>query len=809
MIVAVALVVVAPVRAASPPHLDGRLDDPVWLTAPAFTGFVEKNPDAGGVPSEPTTLRILYDDEALWIGITCEQVKSPRVRRLTRRDREVDSDRVEVDLDTRATGRDAFHFEVNAAGVLVDALRYDDTEINPDWDENWEAQVAETPTGWTAELRIPFQVLRYARDGGKPWGIQVRRFISARQETDELAPIPRGEAGETSRYGVLGPFDHLPDTSRLELRPFLLGSVARLPDRTLSPRVSAGADLKWHVTPTLTADVTIDPDFAQVEADQQVLNLSTYETYYPEKRPFFLEGAELFAAPIQVLYTRRIGHVPDPPVLPEGEVARSVPDPARLWGAAKLTGTIGSDTQLGGLAAITGADRVMTDDALGSHERLADPWAAYAALRVRHGLGERGYLGAFSTAVTRFEGDDYPHAGGNALCPDGNTIAIGARCTHDAVVAGVDGRWRSASGAYIAEADLAASGIHGGPPREQPDGIVIASGDVSSQARVRVAKEDNGPVFDITTEADGRRFDINDAGYLERANFIHTDWNVGWKATDAGDVVREHTTQLEWFYWRNWRGERIAGGYQVNTHVVFANYWSMFTELHWRPSHFDDREVGDGTSLQRSGQLGWELSLASDPRKRVTASWSQSLYFLAHGPMYTGDGDVVVHALPQLDVELLPSVLVARGETRYVLTEPTGDHVFGRQNALAAGVTLRTTYTFTPRATLQLYGQLFGDSVAYRAFGAAPATEREVYIDYLTSVAPPPDLTSTSHAILNGSIVFRWEWRLGSMLYAVYSRSQGIDRAYPSNEGAPIPYARGLAAPSTQVALLKLSYWWP
>jgi hypothetical protein len=241
VILAVALVAVTPIRATTSPHLDGRLDEPVWLAAPAFTAFVQKNPDAGGPPSEPTTLRIVYDDEALWIGITCEQVKSPHVRRLTRRDREVDSDRVEVDLDTRATRRDAFHFEVNAAGVLVDALRFDDTEINPDWDENWEAQVAETATGWTAELRIPFAVLRYSRDGGKPWGIQVRRFISARQETDELAPIPRGEAGETSRYGVLGPFDHLPATSHLELRPYFLGSIAHLPDRTFSSRASACA----------------------------------------------------------------------------------------------------------------------------------------------------------------------------------------------------------------------------------------------------------------------------------------------------------------------------------------------------------------------------------------------------------------------------------------------------------------------------------------------------------------------------------------------------------------------------------------
>lgn len=805
----VSAAVIAPVRVIAPLRLDGRLDDPAWASATAFTEFVQKDPDAGRPGSEPTAVRILYDDESLWVGIDCVQQRSLIVRRLTRRDREVDSDRVEVDLDSRATGRDAFHFQVNAAGVLVDALRYDDTEINTDWDETWEAQVAATETGWSAELRIPFRVLRYSHEPGQRWGVQVRRFISARQETDELSPIPRGEAGETSRYGALGPFQALPDHASIELRPFALASIEHAPDGTLAPRISLGSDLKWHLTPTLTFDLTINPDFAQVEADQQVLNLSTYETFYPEKRPFFLEGAELFAAPIQALYTRRIGRVPDGPALPDGEVARAAPGPSRLWTAAKLTGTAGGDTQVGALAAVTGENRVTTDDVTGAHGRIADPWTGYAALRMRRGLGERGYLGTFATAVGRFETRSYPMAGADVVCPDGTTIAAGARCTHNALVAGIDGRWRSSSGAYLVEGDLAASTVRGGPPRVQRDGIVIASGDSSPQARLRAAKENNGPVFDVTVEADGRRFDVNDAGYLERSNFIHTDWNAGWKDTTPGQIVRESTTFLEFFYWRNWRGERINGGYQVNTHVVFANYWQMFTELHWRPARFDDREVGDGTALQRSGRFGWELSIATDPRERVTASWSQSAYFVARGITYTGDGDVTLHALPQLDIELLPSVLVARGEPRYVLTDlVSGDHVFGRQNALAVGATLRTTYTFTPRATLQLYGQLFGESVAYRDFGSVAATDREVELRDIVSTSAPATDTSSSRAILNASAVFRWEWRLGSTLYAVYSRSQGADRAFGSLDGVSIPWTSGLGAASTQVFLLKLTYWW-
>src|SRR3569623_1740145 len=227
---AAAVASVTPLRVTSAPTLDGRLDDEVWSRAAPFTAFVQKAPDAGAPASEPVSVRLVYDETSLWVGLACTQQRSPIVARLTRRDRQVDSDHVEIDLDSRATGRDAFHFEVNAAGVLIDALRYNDTDISYDWDENWEARVATTPTGWSAEIRIPFRVLRYARVPGERWGLQVRRFISARQELDELAPLPRGEAGAPSRYGSHGPVEAQPDQPGIELRPFVLGSMTHASD---------------------------------------------------------------------------------------------------------------------------------------------------------------------------------------------------------------------------------------------------------------------------------------------------------------------------------------------------------------------------------------------------------------------------------------------------------------------------------------------------------------------------------------------------------------------------------------------------
>src|SRR5262245_3188870 len=292
---------VMPVRAAPAPRIDGRVDDSAWTGAPPFTGFVQKFPAEGASPAEPTTVRVLYDDDALYVAIDCVQVHEPVTARLTRRDRVVESDRVVVSLDTMLDHKSAYQFEVNAGGVQVDALQYGDTEISYDWDDVWQAAVARRADGWSAELRIPLQLLRFRSIAAETWGFQIRRYTAASQEIDELAFIPRDQGGEVSRFGRLGPFDHLKKPLGVELRPFAAAQLThRDPgedslERGFGAAASAGLDGKWRLSPSATLDFTAAPDFAQVEVDQVVLNLTTYETFFPEKRPFFLEGLDLFA----------------------------------------------------------------------------------------------------------------------------------------------------------------------------------------------------------------------------------------------------------------------------------------------------------------------------------------------------------------------------------------------------------------------------------------------------------------------------------------------------------------------------------
>jgi len=792
-------------RLATEPRLDGQLDDPAWTSVTPFTDFVQKEPDGGAAPSEPTRLRIAYDATSVWIAIDCDQ-QAERIARLTRRDRALDDDRVTIDLDTRGDGRDAFHFEVSAAGVLTDGVRFDDTELSFAWDENWDARVARREGGWSVELRLPLRILRFRPDT-RTWGIQVRRRVAARREIDELSPIPRGEAGEVSRYGTLEAPTDVAEPTPLELRPFVVARYGDTPNGPWQTGLSAGGDGKVHLTHDLTLDLTVNPDFGQVEADQATLNLSTFETFFPEKRPFFLEGAELFDPPIQALYTRRIGAAPDAPALPADEQIVAAAGPARILGAAKLTGTPTPGLQLAALAALTGPAEALTrtpDQIV--RRRTAAPMTAFAAVRARRGLGERGHLGGFATAVVRGGGDATPATGGGRLCPSGEVIAAGG-CFHDAYVGGLDGRWRSPAGSLVVSGDVAGSYRAGGQPELQRDGTALRSGAAGAHAELSVAKEDDGVVFELDADASGRRFDVDDAGYLARANVAHAFASLGWRHSTGTGFVRDQRHQVELFGSTNLRGQWLSGGVQLNTTGTTRGGWEYFTELHWRPAHLDDREVGDGTALERAGRLGWELSVRSDPRSAVSAGWSSSAQRLAGGRYVEAEVDVLAHASSALDLELIPTLLAARGEPRFIDAD-AGALRFGRQAADAIGVGLRSTYTFSPRATLQVFVQGFHEHVRYADFTHAAPGDRVVRLDELMPAAPPAFDTDERSFALDGNVVLRWEYRLGSFLSLVYTRSQRSVHATQPGGVLPVDPIGWLKAPPDQVFLVKLAGWW-
>jgi hypothetical protein len=813
-------------RMDRPPVIDGRIDEAAWRLVPASDAYTQKFPQEGERPTEKTLLRVAYDDEAVYVAIDCEQRLAPIVRRLTRRDRIVEADWVSVIFDTRRDGKSAFVFNVNAAGVLSDMIRFDDTSMSFDWDENWEARTALTATGWSAELRIPLRILRFSSLPLQSWGFQSRRYVSQRQETDEWAFIPRSAAAEVSMYGQLDELRGLRPGHGVEVSPFVWGRVRRRDAeasrlaRGTDLTAAAGLDVKWHPSQELTVDAAFLPDFGQVESDQVVLNLSNFETEYPEKRRFFLEGIDTFATPeIALLYTRRIGRAAPVPVLREGEQLVDQPGPATIYGALKLTGRVGR-WEVGALSAVTGRNEVEVQGPDGTRtHRLADPLSIFNVLRVKRALGDNGHVGLLATSVVRSDTAGGPLvtdpvAGQQILCADGRQVGPGQRCANDAHVAGLDYRWRSPSGDYTSVGQLVGSLLERGPARTVPDGTVVAPGDVGSAVRL-VLNKDGGAhwLWNVWAARDSRKLTVNDAGYLDRANLVGTGGQLILRSVQPWSHTLESALKLEGVFLDNIDGLPTQRTALLTAQARLPSFWAFSVGLGGSRPRFDDREVGDGAALERTGGVGGTLALETDPRARLLIKLDSGIERVTGGG-HTVRGELALQlrTLPQLDLELIPQVFFTRGEIRYAAASASGAYLFGKLDARSTGLTMRATYTFTPRLTLQAYAQLFLAARHYSDFASytpAPGPPAVIHLrDLQVGASAPAANPDKQDTALNANVVLRWEFRTGSLLYLVYTRAQAPQLTLQPGEIGKLDLRSVRRAPAADIILLKLAFWW-
>jgi len=793
---------ISPARTGGPIVIDGRLDEESWSGAPVDDAFVQQYPVEGAAPSERTELRVLYDDRALYVGIICFERHAPVVARLTRRDRVVASDRVTVDISSRADRLTAFHFGVNAAGVLDDGIYFDDASYSGDWDENWEAATSIGPAGWSAEIRIPFRILRFEAAEQQRWGFEVERYSESRHEWDHWSFRPRAAAGFVSTFGTLQGLRGIQPTSPFELR--LVGLLrlrhrdaevlAGMPGAASDWRGDFELDGKAHPTQGTTLDLTVNPDFGQVDADQVILNLSTTELVYPEKRPFFLEGIDTFATPRTILYTRRIGAQPSASALSSGEVLADSVNPSRIWGAAKLVGAAGSRTNVGLLTALTGENTVDVQAAdMSRASRVVDPTSLFNALRVRRLWGQGGDVGLLATSVNRFQ-------------------SPGDRLKNDAYVASADGHWHSPSANYLLAGQVVAALLERGPAKAQADGIASTPGTLSLGATVTAAKQGGEHWLASTSQAiSGRQLDYNDLGYLDRKNdynayadLTYRTLTPRWKTTDTYlNFAVSHRQTLD--------GIALGDNVRLQGGATFKNFWVTSAAVYFNSRYFDDRETGDGLALERASLWGAEWYLATDTRRLVSgALWLQARD-IADGAQYAGSAAVFVRPLSRLELEIDPTALFTTGEPRFMRLD-SGTYRFGRLRATDVGVTVRSTVGLLPTLTFQLYGQLFlatkhyADPSSYVPPGGGPL-RAPLYLGQLVPDAAMP--ADTQQAVLNVNAVLRWEYRLGSVIFLVYTRAQSptipaTSPGFPKLDLTPLNGNRG----STDVLLLKASYWW-
>jgi hypothetical protein len=810
-------------RASEPPLIDGRLDDRAWAAVPADSRFTQNFPDEGRPPSQRTELRVLYDDEALYLGVRAwDDDAAHIVERLTRRDRETDADKITVEISSKNDRTTAYHFDVNCAGVLADGVRFNDTDYSGDWDGLWLGAAHRDADGWSAELKIPFQTLRY--EGGRDqFGFQVRRHIQRREEIDEWAYTPRTARGEVSYYGVLDGLAGLRAARLFQIVPyFAAGLFIRYGGDNFdgtSLYGNLGGDLKLGLTSALTLDVTINPDFGQVEADQVVLNLTTFEVFFPEKRAFFLEGVDLFATPIELFYSRRIGR---PPPAPNGYDATAPLPTGRIWAAVKLTGLVAPRLSVAMLDAITDSSSVEVTAEGGQRIALGlQPLSNYFVARLKRDVLARSYVGLTATGVSRFEQEFVMAPFGATLCPDDPVAAesfgptAAGRCTHDAYAAGVDAFLTTRDGTYQLRAQATGSVIVGGPRRRIADGHSIGANDVGAGLRVEGGKQ--GGNFNVYARWEGYspRFDINDVGYLRQSNmhFVHAE--TGWRILKPTGFLLEGNVFVGLNFNSSWNGDAILGkNAYLSSWLRFKNYWTAYLEVDWDLDHDDNRETRDGAIVQRIGGFSSALSFKTDPRRKIVAEGEVVLNHVRYGQWVMSTLQLHLRPVPAVEIDIIPHLSWTWGDPRWYDTRDNGDaagtktYFFGELDSRELDVTVRGTYTFTPTLTLQAYAQLYVDGGHYGNTTVAVGKGRGSRLPFSAfrpAAMPRDDQPDFRNGSINVNLVLRWEFQPGSTILGVYTHAQD-QREYDPLEGTGRPSLRRFGdGRGTDLFLVKLS----
>ncbi|HJV21202.1 MAG TPA: DUF5916 domain-containing protein [Holophagaceae bacterium] len=767
-------------RATEPITLDGSLSEGAWATAEVGDSFRQSWPRWGAPAPQRTDVRVLYDDHYLYVGARMRHTRglSKIVKRLHRRDQDSVSDWFGVYIDSLHDHRSALAFYVNAAGVQRDGAWFSDTAFDGSWDGVWESAVARDADGWTVELRIPLSLLRIRPDDGASWGINFSRSDQGPlRATSWWSLAPRDENAFVSRFPDLTGMEGLKPARRQEWLPYLTGRSKFATAQSWDDRgaeLRAGLDGHLALTGTTQLDLALKPDFGQVEVDQAVLNLSTTETWLPERRPFFVEGADLFGfnGP-QLFYSRRIGRGLGAPALAEGEALVAMDRSLDLQGAAKITDRDVAGAQLGLLAASaeSATYRVRQADGTETSRTLA-PSQDFLVARGVLPLDARGSsLGLLGTWTRQ---------------------GLGGRL---ATVEGVDGTWRSADRSNGAEAALVHS--EAGLPGDTEQGWY---------ARGHFQHRFNGLSTDLTLVNAGHDFNPNDLGYLARADEQRFTARAQRRFEPMGPF-REATLGATLGLARDQAGHTFSRWVSADFGGGLPTFFGVWGGATLSLPAEDDQELRTFRDPQKKylqrGSIPSAWMGFDTPGNRpwyVAASWSGAWH--PGGPSTGLSLNQTLRPTEDIEVSLGTNLSHQEGELRYLAADPiaTDTPLVGLRRLSSFNQSLQVAYSPRADLSLQLQTQWLAANWNYRDVQA-----------WNEGTLTPKDYegeSAFSTRSWNLNLITRWQYRPGSTVFLVYSRGVATDALI--NARASLSPSRDIFAlrglPSDEVIQMKVSY---
>ena len=803
--------------------IDGKLTDAVWEQAPRINEFVQREPAEGAPPSQKTDALIAYDESALYVAVRAEDTEPQRiVGMLTRRDQRSPSDWIKVVVDSYFDRRSAYEFGVNPAGVKLDRYYFNDGASDDSWDAVWDVEIGRDAAGWTAEFRVPFSQLRFTNRDGGPVGFAVIREVGRLAETSSWPLLSRNANGFVSQFAEVRGLRMGGTPKKFELLPYTVGTLSLDPasddplvERT-DPAGSFGIDLKYALRPGVTLTATANPDFGQVEADPAVVNLDAFETFFQERRPFFVEGSGAFQFNVDcsdgactgLFYSRRIGRAPQGSATTEDSEYSAAPSSATILGAAKVTGRVGKFS-VGALSAVTADEEATIASGLARRTQAIEPLSGYGVVRARREFANQSNIGFMMTSTNRRLVDALSFLPENAYTGGVDyDIRLSPRFN-------ISGFWAGSrvSGTTEAITRLQRNNVHA---FQRPDADHVSVDESDSVLSGQAGALSFGKIAGEKTRFNAHYgfkspgFDMNDLGFQRRADERLVSHWFQKRDLVPGRFTRSFVWNLNQYAGWNFAGDRLFNGANVNMHWTWKNYATSGYGVNYNGAPIRDRITRGGPAVLGNRSVGIWYYLGSDSRKSVSANYNG--YHEADG-----EGTTRHNIGPNVTWRPTSATSVSTGfryninddDSQWVENEEPESqparYVFGRLAQRTVAFTFRVNYTLTPNLSIQTYAEPFvsaGEYSNYKQLLNGRASEyANRYADY--AYAGNADFNYRSFRTTN---VLRWEYKPGSSLFVVWQQGRSGD-----GDVGDFQFGRDFGgvfnAPAHNVFLVKLSYW--
>ena len=807
------------------PVIDGHLDDPVWQGGNWAGDFIQRKPLGGMSPSQNTAFKILYDDYNLYVAIRAFDTEPEKIeRRVARRD-EFAGDIVGLCIDSYYDHRTGFEFNVTAAGGKADLVFFDDGKRR---DRNWNAiyfaKVAMEDSAWTTEMRIPFSQLRFGVKDEQVWGLHVWRKIHRKQEEDNWQYLPLDAPGKVSLFGILRGIKGIKTPRRIELLPYTIGKLQTFQKKQGNPfttghlsNIKGGLDGKIGIRSDLILDFTIYPDFGQVETDPSVMNLTAFETFYTEQRPFFIEGRNILDLQLDsgsgqrsdiLFYSRRIGHAPSyHPDLESNEHVK-MPEMTSIISALTLTGKTKDGLSIGIMESVTAEENAEIADEVQRRSQTVEPLASYFVGRVQKDYDDGNtIIGGMFTATNRNISAEHLEF-----------------LNRSAYSGGLDLLHQWSYKSYYLNIKTAFSHIRGDPKAlteiqsasshyfQRPDAkhVTLDSNRTylsGHGGHIEIGRGGNGNwrfAEGVSWRSPG--LELNDLGYLRLADIIKQHTKVGYEVKNQTGIFRNYSMSLNQYKDWNFAGENIQTRGSIGFKAQFTNYWSVSAELFRNMAFLDTRVARGGPALKFKGNWNSSYTFSSDTRGKLTFKFKGRNFWFDDGISKFNEfnPDISLRVSSALSLSGSFSYRFNRDNLQYVMTENINGenrYIFARINQKTLGITFRLNYNLTPELSIQYYGQPFlsaGETSFFKKITNPRVnhyedrfhtfSEHEIAYDpakneYLIDEDQDGntdysiDSPDFSFREFRSNLVIRWEYKTGSTLYLVWSQGRTEDKS--------------------------------